>query len=192
MHGHPLICHLRQHQNFEESTDIIRPLSEEEKAAKLMELKEKLAAKREAQKIIEKEEEKKNELIRRKKATDSEKIKEGLRNKERFKEVEKRKQEKIEDAKAKERVRQQIRETQEARRQQAKRDKVTREDAGVMDQGSKTTKTTREITPRVHLESRMQFRFPSGLPLVKVIPVETTLFEVASIIDAERGRIFAI
>jgi len=48
-----------QHENFEESTEVIQPLTEDEKKAKLAELREKLTAKRAAQEIANREEDKK-------------------------------------------------------------------------------------------------------------------------------------
>jgi len=153
----------------------------------LAELKEKLAAKREAQKAIEQQESKTNELIRRKAQNDTEKIKEELRKKEQLKEMEKRKQEKVDDAKAKERVRQQIRETQETRRREAEKAKAAREGRVIEEEQPAPAKPAAPKVTASHSETRMQFRLPSGPPLVKVFPVETTLFEVASAIESEKG-----
>src|ERR1700753_3617605 len=55
-----------EHTDFSESVDEVAPLTAEEKAAKLEDLKTKLAAKRAQQAIQDKEEAKKNEEIRRK------------------------------------------------------------------------------------------------------------------------------
>ncbi|KAH0613188.1 uncharacterized protein H6S33_009568 [Morchella sextelata] len=176
-----------EHQNFEESTEIIKPLTEEEKAAKLQELRERLAEKKASQAIKDREEQKKNELIRRKKGQDSDKIKEELRRKEQLKEVEKRKREKIEDAAAKERVRQQIKETQELRRQQAEREKAAREGKIIEEQRPEPTKPAAPKTVTSHTETRLQLRLPSGPPLIKIFPVDTTLFEVAEAVREERG-----
>ncbi|KAF8252896.1 hypothetical protein K440DRAFT_680754 [Wilcoxina mikolae CBS 423.85] len=175
------------HTNFEESTEVIKPLTEEEKKAKLAELREKLAAKRAAQATIDQQDAKKNEAIRRKKTQDTEKLKEDLRRREQLKETEKRKREKLEDAQAKERVRQQIKETQEARRLQAEREKALREGRAVQDTPSTASKPQQPKVTASHSESRLQLRLPSGPPLIKTFPVETTLFEVASAIESERG-----
>jgi hypothetical protein len=48
--------------NFAESTEEIAPLTEEEKKARLEELRQKMAEKRAKQAIIDKEEQKKNEV----------------------------------------------------------------------------------------------------------------------------------
>lgn len=54
-------CH-REHTDFSESTDEIAPLTEEEKKARLEELREKLKEKRANQAIVDKEEAKRNEV----------------------------------------------------------------------------------------------------------------------------------
>jgi len=177
-----------QHTEFEESTEIIQPLTEEEKVAKLRDLREKLAEKRVAQTQQDREEAKKNELIRRKKGQESEKIKEELKKKEQLKEVEKRKREKREEIAAKERVRQQIKETQEARRRQAEKEKAAREGKVVEEPTVAALKPSAPRTPTAHSETRLQLRLPTSQPpLVRTFPVETTLFEVAQAVKEERG-----
>ncbi|KAL0638507.1 hypothetical protein Q9L58_002443 [Maublancomyces gigas] len=175
-----------EHTNFEESIEIIQPLTEDEKTAKLQELRERLAGKKAAQVVQDRDEQKKNELIRRKNGQDSDKIKEELRRKEQLKEVEKRKQEKIDDAAAKERVRKQIKETQELRKQQAEREKAQRE-GRAMEERPEPVKPPVSRTSASHTETRLQLRLPSGPPLIKTFPADTTLFEVAEAVKAERG-----
>ena len=51
------------HTDFSESTEEIAPLTEEEKAAKLEELRERLKVKRTAQSATDKEDAKRNEVI---------------------------------------------------------------------------------------------------------------------------------
>ncbi len=51
-----------EHTDFSESTDEIAPLTEEEKKAKLEELRKKLAEKRAVQSVQDKEEAKRNEV----------------------------------------------------------------------------------------------------------------------------------
>jgi hypothetical protein len=185
-----LLC--SDHSNFEESTEVIKPLTEEEKKAKLAELRERLAAKRAAQASQDLAETKKNEAIRRKKTQETEQLKEELRRREQLKEVEKRKREQREDALAKERVRQKIREQQEAKRLQAEAEKAAREGkpAPTAAQPGPATPAAAPTPPKVsasHSESRLQLRLPQGQPLVKTFPAETTLFEVAGAVENERG-----
>ncbi|KAG0637658.1 ubiquitin-related domain-containing protein [Tuber brumale] len=177
-----------QHTEFEESTEIIQPLTEEEKAAKLQELRERLAGKRAAQAQKDREETRKNELIRRKKGQESERIKEELKKKEQLKEVEKRKREKQEELAAKERVRQQIKETQEARRRQAEKERATREGKMVEEPAAAAPKPVAPRVATARSETRLQLRLPTSQPpLIKTFPAETTLFEVAQTVKEERG-----
>jgi hypothetical protein len=197
-------CTIREHTNFEESTEVIKPLTEEEKKAKLSELRERwcalalssaslltsfrLAAKRDAQATVDRQEAKKNEAIRRKKTQDSERMKEELRKKEQLREVDRRKREKIEDVHARERVKQQIKEQQEARKIQAERDKAARE-GKVFEEKPQPQKPAEPKVIASHSESRLQLRLPGGRPpLVKTFPAETTLFEVASAVETEKGK----
>ena len=92
------------HQDFAESTEEIKPLTEEEKAAKLAELREKAAARKAAQTDQEKIEQKRNEQISRKKTKETEDLKEQLRAKEQIKEAEKKRAEKQADIEAKKRI----------------------------------------------------------------------------------------
>lgn len=89
------------HQSFSESTTVIKPLTEEEKKAKLQELRERLAAKRKAEAEVELENQKKNAVIERKKNQESSEVVEALQRKEELKAIAARKKEKEDDLKAK-------------------------------------------------------------------------------------------
>jgi hypothetical protein len=104
-----------------------------------------------------------------------------------LKEVEKRKREKLEDLQARERVKQQIKEQQEARKRQAEKEKAAREGRLV----TETTQPPKPLEPKVttsHSESRLQLRLADQPPLVKTLPANTTLFEVASVVEIARGK----
>jgi hypothetical protein len=60
---HADTCH-RDHTDFSESTEEIAPLTEEEKKARLEDLRQKLKAKRENQSVADKEDAKRNEVGR--------------------------------------------------------------------------------------------------------------------------------
>ena len=85
------------HANFSESTEELKPLTEEEKKAKLEELKAKAAMKRAAQEEEDRLQVKANEEIRRKATKESQDIREQLQMKEKIKEAEKKKREKQEE-----------------------------------------------------------------------------------------------
>ena len=96
------------HQNFSESTQAIAPLTEEEKQAKLSELKARLAEKRAAKAEQEKEERKQVEKIRRKAGQDLSAVKQNLEEKEIKKAFELKKREKEQERIAKAKVKAQI------------------------------------------------------------------------------------
>lgn len=177
------------HEDFEESTEEVKPMTEEEKAAHLEMLRKKLAEKRATQAIVDQKAQRANEAIRRKNDAEADRIKEELRKREQLKEAEKRKREKQEDALAKEKIRAQIKADQEARRLKAEADKAAREGRAIEGTAS-AAPTAVSSQPKLaasYTEARLQLRLPSGAPLVKSFPAETTLFEVASAIEAERG-----
>lgn len=114
------------HTDFSESTQEIKPLTEEEKAQKLQDLREKLASKRAAQSEQDKIDAKRNEQISRKKTKESEDIKEQLRIKEQIKDAEKKRAEKQADIDAKKRIQARIAADKEERRLKAEREKAER------------------------------------------------------------------
>lgn len=148
-----------------------------------------LAEKRATQALVDQKAQRANEAIRRKNDVETDRIKEELRRREQLKEAEKRKREKQEDAIAKEKIRAQIKADQEARRFKTEAERVAREGQSI--------ETTTAVAPAPsasqqkpassYTEARLQIRLPSGAPLVKSFPAETTLFEVASAIEEERG-----
>jgi Fe2+ transport system protein B len=83
-----------QHQNFSESTQVIKPLTEEEKKQKLAELKARLAEKRAMDSQTNIEEQKQAERLRRKAGQDMSSVKEQLEAKEMKKMVDAKKREK--------------------------------------------------------------------------------------------------
>jgi Fe2+ transport system protein B len=83
-----------QHQNFSESTQVIKPLTEEEKKQKLAELKARLAEKRAQDSQASIEEQKQAERLRRKAGQDMTSVKEQLEAKEMKKMVDAKKREK--------------------------------------------------------------------------------------------------
>ncbi|KPI35311.1 uncharacterized protein AB675_9925 [Cyphellophora attinorum] len=179
-----------EHQDFSESTEEIKPLTEEEKKAKLAELRERMAAKKAIQSEKDKEDAKRNEQISRKKTKESEDIKEQLRVKEQIKDAEKKRKEKQDDIDAKKKIKAQIAADKEERRLKAERDKAARAGQALPSQQETTTATPAATTSKPaseYTESRMRFQTESG-NIMKTYPVETTLFEVAQAIGDEIGR----
>ncbi|KAI9771294.1 MAG: hypothetical protein M1840_002264 [Geoglossum simile] len=181
-----------EHQNFSESTEEIAPLTEEEKKAKLEELRQKMAEKRTQQALADREENKKNEAIRRKATQEVQDIKEDLRKKEQMKEAAAKRKEKLEEQAAKERIRAQIKATQEERRLKAAREKAEREGQPpprepVLRKQSASAGAVGSAKPAsAYSESRLRFQLPSG-NVQKAFPADTTLFEVAAALEQESG-----
>ncbi|OZJ05954.1 hypothetical protein BZG36_01180 [Bifiguratus adelaidae] len=176
-----------EHTNFSESTMAIKPLTEEEKAQKLKELKEKLAAKRAERELLEKEEEKSKEKVRRKTGQEMAAIKEKIEQEEMRKTLEAKRREKAEDKAAKERVLAQIAadRAERAARQAAQK------------QGKpydpETATTTTPAAPKVaapkkdYTETRIQIRLDRGAPLTQVFKTDDTLSAVHDYVASQRG-----
>lgn len=179
------------HTDFAESTEEIAPLTEEEKKAKLDELREKLAAKRGVQAEQDKADQKRNEQINRKKTKETEDMKEQLKVKEQIKEAEKKRQEKQADIEAKKRIQAKIAADKEERRLKAEREKAER--AGVAPPPAPSAPVVAAPTAATskpaseYKETRLRLQTEGG-NIMKTFPVETTLFEVAAAVGDETGR----
>lgn len=176
-----------EHMNFEESTEEIAPLTEEEKKAKLEQLRARLAEKRAGQSVQDKADAKRNEEIKRKAAKDHQDIKEDLQKKERLKEAQAKKREKQEEIDAKKRIQAKIAEDKEQRRLKAEREKAERAGQPLPQaQAPAPAPPTAPKTAASYTEARLRLQTPSGT-LQKTFPAETTLFEVAMAIQQESG-----
>lgn len=179
-----------EHTDFSESTDEIAPLTEEEKKAKLEELREKLAAKRAVQSEQDKIDKKRNEEINRKKTKESQDLKEQLKVKEQIKDAEKKRREKQEEIEAKKRIQAKIAADKEERRLRAEKEKAERAGTAVpvastpaapISNAPTTSKPASEYT-----ETRLRLQVPGG-NVMKTFPVTATLFEVAAAVSDETG-----
>lgn len=178
-----------EHVDFSESTQEIAPLTEEEKKAKLEELRTALSEKRAKQALIDKEEAKKNEKIRMKSTKEVQDIKEDLAKKEQIKAAAAKRQEKAADVAAKKRIQDKIAADKEERRLKAERQKAEREGKAppVAAAPVVTPAATKLVT--AHTEARLRLQLPSGTTTMKTFPAETTLFEVAQAIQEESGNV---
>ncbi|KAI5283435.1 hypothetical protein KEM54_002134, partial [Ascosphaera aggregata] len=182
------------HVDFAESSETIAPLTPEEKAAKLEELRKKMQAKRAQKTEQEKADERRNEEIRRKATKETQDAKEELERKERIKEAERKKREKLEDAQAKARIRAKIEADKQARRERAERERARREGraepgaTSVPSPVAATVSTPAQQKPAgaAHTQTRLRLQTPSG-NIMKTFPVETTLYEVAAAVSEETG-----
>ncbi|KAF8329431.1 ubiquitin-related domain-containing protein [Cantharellus anzutake] len=177
------------HDQFEESTEEIKPLTEAEKKAKLEELRAKMAEKREKKAILDAGEQKANEALRRKAGKDQAKAQEELKAKQIQKEVEQKRKDKIEDAKAKAVIRAQIEADKKARAEKAAKEKALREgktwtDAGVVDApeskpAAPVTESSSGLKGSDYKDTRLQIRSGGGPPMSLTFPSDKTLYDVA-------------
>ncbi|KAK0647599.1 hypothetical protein DIS24_g7617 [Lasiodiplodia hormozganensis] len=179
------------HVDFEESTEEIKPLTEEEKKARLEELRAKLALKRAGQSEQDKLDKKKNEEIRRKATKESQDAKEALQVKERIKEAEKKRREKQEDIDARKRVQAQIEAQKLERRRKAEAEKAARlgqapPEAAAPAPAATSSGPATSKPASAYTETRLRLQLPSGT-VQKTLPVETTLFELAHQLAQESG-----
>lgn len=183
------------HDDFAESAEELAPLTEEEKAARLQELREKLAAKRAGQAKEDKEASKRNDEIRRKHTRENDDAKEELRRKEQIKEAAQKKQEKLDDAAAKKRIKDQIEADKRARKQKAEEEKAMRQNPQAYNPGAPAAAGGSALSAAAaapaktanHSEARLRLQTASAGNVMKTFPAETTLFEVAHFLTEENG-----
>ncbi|KAL4878570.1 hypothetical protein BJY04DRAFT_221069 [Aspergillus karnatakaensis] len=180
-----------EHVDFAESTEELAPLTEEEKKARLQELREKLAAKRAGLSEQDKLDKKRNEEIRRKATKESQDAKEELQRKQMLKEAALKKKDKQDEIDAKRRVKARIEADKEERRLRAEREKAERAGLAPPVQADPVPATTASAPvaskpASAYTEARLRFQTPKG-NIMKTLPVETTLFEVAEALKSEDG-----
>jgi len=182
------------HDQFEESTEEIKPLTEEEKAQRLEELREKMAEKRAKKAVEDAKEHKVNEALRRKAGKDMNKIKEDLKLKEAMKEAEAKKREKIADAKARAAIKAQIEADKKARAEKAAREKALREGQALPEVSNSATSShptavaaaTSSGAGRDFKETRLQIRLSTGgTPYTTTLSSDAPLREVAEFLGGQ-------
>ncbi|KAJ8587567.1 hypothetical protein M405DRAFT_852840 [Rhizopogon salebrosus TDB-379] len=179
------------HDQFEESTEEIKPLTEEEKRQKLAELREKIAAKRGVKAQQDAKEARANEAIRRKSGKDVGKLKEEMQAKELVKQAEQKRREKLEDAKAKAAVKAQIEADKKARAEKAAKEKALREGQPIVDTVASSSTTpgasaSSGTATKDFKETRLQIRMASGgTPYTTTLSSDATLLEVAEFLAGQ-------
>ncbi|KAI8672898.1 hypothetical protein NCS56_00754200 [Fusarium sp. Ph1] len=181
-----------EHTDFSESTEEIAPLTEDQKRAKLEELRERLQAKKAAQAMQDKEEQKRNEKIRQKSTRETQEAKEELARKQQIKEAEKKRQEKLDDMEAKKRIKAKIEADKAERRRKAEEAKAAREGRAPQAEAVATpaggAAAAAAPKPKAnHNEARLRLQTGGG-NITKTLPAETTLFELAQQIESETGN----
>ncbi|KAL5531163.1 hypothetical protein ACEPAG_4039 [Sanghuangporus baumii] len=178
------------HDQFEESTEEIKPLTEEEKKQKLADLRAKLAEKRAQKSVQEVEEARSNAAIRRKADREASDAREQLKVKEALKAAEEKKREKAEEKKAREEIRRKIEQDKQERREKQLREKALREGTSVPEPAPvqpapvASTSSAQGIPASEYKETRLQIRF-GGKPYITTLPSDSTLREVAEFLAAQ-------
>ncbi|KAJ1949067.1 hypothetical protein FBU59_001312 [Linderina macrospora] len=178
------------HSDFSESTEAVKPLTEEEKAEKFAQLQAKIAAKRKAQADKDKEEQKRNELIRRKAGQGEQEIREKLQEQEQLKAIAKQRQEKELDKLAKQRIKEQI--ESDRREREARRRRDSAQDAAKQQQPKQSM--LQAGVPKVAAgdQARLQIRpmskgFGNIGHITHVFESSQTLADVVSFVKRETG-----
>lgn len=181
-----------EHTDFSESTEEIAPLTEEQKAAKLQELRENLAAKRALQAKEDQAANKRNEQIRLKNTKEASDAKEALRMKEQVKAAEATRREKQAEVEAKKRIKAKIEADKEERRLKAEKEKSKRmgqtfptvplEEA--MPAGAPIPTPAAAAPKSAASTARLRLTHAAGTAQL-TLPAETTLFELAHQLNSE-------
>ncbi len=129
--------------------------------------------------------------IRQKATKESQDIKEDLQRKEQIKEAAKKRQEKLDEMEAKKRIKAKIEADKEERRRKAEEAKAAREGRAIPASAPAPAPAPAAAPSRpaaTHNEARLRLQTPGG-NIMKTLPAETTLFEVAQIVEAENGSV---
>jgi hypothetical protein len=181
-----------EHANFSESTEAIAPLTEAEKAARLTELRERLAAKRAEKSVSARDEAKRNEEIRRKSTRESHEARDAVAARELAKDAERKRREKKEDALARQKIIDQIERDKKERARKNEMEKATRRGEALPQEPpqepvkKESAVPAKSDAPKAYAETRLRLQAPSGT-VMKSFPVDTTLSEVASAVTEELG-----
>ncbi|GAA6022324.1 hypothetical protein JCM10207_003285 [Rhodosporidiobolus poonsookiae] len=188
------------HSQFEESTEELKPLTEEEKAQKLNELRAKMDEKRRLQAVQDASDAKRNEEIRRKSGKEEAQRREELKVKEAQREAEKRKKEKADDLAARNRIKAQIEADKKARAEKAARDKALREGRNpdeaasalsvpsvAAPQPSVAASASATGEKKTYDVARLQIRVPSGPPVVHSAPATSKVRDVVEFVKSQTG-----
>ncbi|KAJ7173705.1 ubiquitin-related domain-containing protein [Mycena filopes] len=180
------------HQEFEESTEEIKPLTEEEKKAKLADLRQKMIEKREKKAIEDAKEQKISETIRRKAGKDMGQIKEDMEKRQALKEAEQKKKDKIDDARAKAAIKAQIEADKKARAEKFAREKALRHGEQIVDAPaaapapSTSTAPASGVAGKDFKETRLQIRMSTGgQPYTTTLSSDAPLREVAEFLAGQ-------
>ncbi|XP_028417840.1 UBX domain-containing protein 1-like [Dendronephthya gigantea] len=170
------------HQNFAESTEEIRPLTEEEKKAQLVKLQEKIVEKRQERQEKEKQENVEREKIRRKTGKEMTNFKQKFEMQEAQKIAEQRRREKLEEKKLRQKLKQQIAQDRaEKASQSPSTGKPTSHVTTSSVQPGDQQSATKEYTT-----CRLQFRLTNGTAITGTFKPTDLLSSIVSFVESNR------
>lgn len=119
---------------------------------------------------------------------ETQEAKEDLQRREKIKEAEQKRQEKLDDIEAKRRIKAKIEEDKAERRRKAEEAKAIREGRAQGEQPIPEVAAAAPPKPKSnHSEARLRLQTDSG-NILKTLPADTTLFEVAQLVQSETGK----
>lgn len=173
-----------QHSSFSESTEVIKPLTAEEKKEQLDKLQEKLKQKRLEREEQEKKEQTAREKQRRTQGKEIVSIKSKIEEDEIKKIAEQRRREKMDDKLARQRVKDQIEKDKRDRAAKFAKDKETQKPNTAPSPSAVPVATP--AVKKEYTDCRLQIRFPSGQPLTQTFSAKEPLAAVRLYIEMNR------
>ncbi|KAJ1753542.1 hypothetical protein IW139_004453 [Coemansia sp. RSA 353] len=170
------------HTDFAQSTDAVKPLSEEEKKRKLAELQDRIAEKRRLRDEEEKQDQRKNEILRRKAGQDMTEQQERMKEEQMKRDIEKQKQLKEEDKRATARIKQQIEQDKRDRAMRAAKEKAERDGAPLP--VTEQTSMLKQGLPKIETsatQTRLQIR-----PMVQIKGQDGPVRPVTCVFEADQ------
>eukprot|EP01137_Pigoraptor_chileana_P001210 Opistho-2@38519 len=175
------------HANFAESTEEIKPLTPEEKAAQLALLQKKMEEKRKIREEKEKEELLEKEKLRRNQGKELSMLRARAQDDDVKKLADLKRREKIEEREAKERVKRMI--EQDRLDRLAKSGKAATPTDAPAAQAAPAQPTTTPSQPqpqKTYTEARVQVRLTNGATITRSFAAEDTLFQVCEWVSDAR------
>ncbi|KAJ1854548.1 hypothetical protein GGH12_003553 [Coemansia sp. RSA 1822] len=170
------------HTDFAQSTEAVKPLSEEEKKRKLAELQDRIAEKRRLRDEEEKQDQRKNEILRRKAGQDISEQQERLKEEQMKRDIEKQKQLKDEDKRATARIKQQIEQDKRDRAERLVKEKAERD--GTVQPVKEHTSMLKQGLPKIETsatQTRLQIR-----PMVQIKGQDGPVRPITCVFEADQ------
>ncbi|RKP37825.1 ubiquitin-related domain-containing protein [Dimargaris cristalligena] len=178
------------HVDFSESTEAIKPLTAEEKAQKLQDLKERMSQKKAERLAQEATEAREREKMRRQTGKEYVETKESIKEKQILREIELRKQEKREEQLARQRIKQRI---EEDKRERAAKREIEKNQAAGIAAASPVHLSAQEIASSTKVattgyeQARVQIRPMSGSPITHNFDADDTLAALYDFVREKTG-----